>query len=77
METARVFTNGNSQAVRLPKAYRFQGDKVFVRRVGDGLLLLPCSDGWDSLLASLTMFTDDFMEERQQPPDQVRDLVFP
>lgn len=77
METARLFTNGNSQAVRLPKAFRFQGDRVYVHRVGSVVLLLPVAQAWDSLLASLDLFSDDFMAEREQPPEQLREQDFP
>ncbi len=41
METAKLFQNGRSQAVRLPKAFRFEGDEVYVKRVGNGVLLIP------------------------------------
>ena len=41
MKTARLFKNGQSQAVRLPKEYRFAGDKVLIKRVGNAVVLLP------------------------------------
>ena len=41
MKTARVFKHGNSQAVRLPKEFRFAGEEVQIKRVGAGVLLLP------------------------------------
>ncbi|MBR0307742.1 MAG: AbrB/MazE/SpoVT family DNA-binding domain-containing protein [Mogibacterium sp.] len=63
METAKVFTNGGSQAVRLPKTCRFSDDEVFVNHIGDVVLLYPKKDRWSSLLASLSLFTDDFLAD--------------
>ena len=76
METAKLFRSGNSQAVRLPKAFRFAGTKVFVKRIGNALLLLPESDSWQPFIESLTMFSEDFMQEREQPQRQDRPDVF-
>jgi antitoxin VapB len=76
METAKLFQNGQSQAVRLPKEYRFQGDQVYIRRLGDAVILLPYRDPWNTLIASLDLFSDDFMEEREQPTQQEREGFF-
>ena len=77
METAKLFQNGQSQAVRLPKKYRFEGEKVIIKRMGNAVVLLPCEDSWDTLFDSLEQFSDDFMEEdRQQPESQERESVF-
>jgi len=77
METAKLFKNGKSQAVRLPKEFRFVGNQVFIKRVGEAVILLPYKTPWETLLDSLTRFTDDFMQERIQPPAQEREGVFP
>jgi len=76
MVTAKLFQNGQSQAVRLPKAYRFKGDKVIVKRVGDAVILLPFDNPWSVLIDSLDQFTDDFMADRAQPPVQQRKQAF-
>ena len=76
METAKLFINGQSQAVRLPKKYRFEGDKVIIKRVGNAVVLLPYEDSWSTLFDSLEQFSDDFMAERQQPELQERDSAF-
>ena len=74
METAKLFQNGPSQAVRLPKKYRSEGEKVIIKRVGNAVVLLPCEDSWDTLFDSLEQFSDDFMEgDRQQPESQARE----
>ncbi len=67
METAKLFMNGRSQAVRLPMGFRFEGDEVFIKRVGNAVVLLPWSDSWQTLYESLEAFSEDFMEERGQP----------
>lgn len=77
METAKLFQNGKSQAVRLPKKYRFPGDRVLIKRVGNAVVLLPYQDSWETLFESLEQFSDDFMsEDRQQPTEQERENVF-
>lgn len=63
MTTAKLFENGRSQAVRLPKEYRFPGHEVLINRVGDIVLLIPKKDSWDSFVKALDLFTEDYMEE--------------
>jgi antitoxin VapB len=76
MKTARLFRNGQSQAVRLPKEYRFTGEKVLIKKVGNAVILLPQKGSWKSLLESLNRFSDDFMETRQQPDQRSRERLF-
>lgn len=73
MKTARLFRNGQSQAVRLPKEFRFEGDFVYVKRSGRAVVLLPAKGLWSSLADSLDKFSDDFMADRAQPPAQERE----
>ena len=53
METAKLFMNGRSQAVRLPKGFRFEGEEVFVKKVGNAVVLLPRQRSWETLYESL------------------------
>ena len=76
MKTAKLFQNGQSQAVRLPKEFRFEGDEVFIKRTGNVVMLIPTAHSWDALLSSLDKFTPDFMPERNQPDQQEREDVF-
>ncbi len=70
MKTAKLFQNGQSQAVRLPKEFRLEGEEVYIKKTGNVVQLIPISASWDSLFSSLNKFSSDFMEERQQlPPD--------
>ncbi len=60
MKTAKLFQNGQSQAVRLPKEFRFEGSQVYIQQVGNAVVLLPYAKPWDALFESLELFTDDF-----------------
>ena len=74
MMTAKLFENGRSQAVRLPKEYRFSGSEVAIGRIGDIVILMPKEDKWAGFLNSLELFTEDFMAEgREQPEMQERE----
>lgn len=76
MDTARLFRNGQSQAVRLPKEFRFDGEQVWIKRVGNAVVLLPYDQPWQILIDSLGQFSDDFMAERIQPDEQQREDLF-
>jgi len=77
MKIAKVFRSGNSQAVRIPKEFRLEGNEVEIRRKGDLLILRPKAHSWGTLIDSLTKFTDDFLADgRRQPPLQKRDRPF-
>ena len=77
LRTAKIFANGRSQAVRLPKEFRFEGEEVFIKRVGEVVVLIPYHEPWQSLFDSLDQFSDDFMTDRNQPKNQQqRDEVF-
>ena len=67
MKTAKIFQNGQSQAVRLPKEFRFDDCEVFIKKSGNVVQLIPRSDSWNSLFGSLKKFSSDFMPEREQP----------
>ncbi len=76
MKTAKLFQNGQSQAVRLPKDFRFQGKEVYIKKVGEMTILYPVKNPWDVLYQSLNMFSADFMETRVQPKQQDREDLF-
>lgn len=68
MDTAKLFTNGRSQAIRLPKAYRFEGSEVYIKRVSEGVLLIPKDNSmWDVWEKNLNKYSSAFITERNQP----------
>ncbi len=67
MTTAKVFKTGRSQAVRLPKEYRFGTREVCVTKVDDMVILYPQKKGWKILERAIRRFTEDFMADRDQP----------
>lgn len=76
MEIAKVFTNGGSQAVRLPKGCRFAKDEVLVNRIGSVVILMPKDDPWSSMLQGFRMFSDDFLKEGVEDlPVQEREFL--
>ena len=70
METAKLFANGQSQAVRLPKEYRFSGSEVYIQKVGHVVMLFPKDRAWETFLNGLNSFTADFLEEGRDQRDQ-------
>ena len=76
MKTAKLFQNGQSQAVRLPKEFRFEGGEVFIKRSGNAVILFPVAHSWDCLIGSLEKFSADYMSKRTQPKPQEREDLF-
>lgn len=73
MNTAKIFINGRSQAIRLPKEYRFKGDEVYINKIDDIVVIMPKNKKMASLMNIINKFTDDFMDERNQPAVQARE----
>ncbi len=71
---ARIFMNGRSQAVRLPRTFRFDVDEVFVRRQGEDVVLSPRAPVWDEFFAQPSAFGEEYLEDRDQPEVQERDF---
>jgi antitoxin VapB len=67
MNTAKIFVTGRSQAVRLPKEFRFDAEEVCVAKVDDMVILYPRDKGWDLLERGLERFTEDYMHRRELP----------
>lgn len=76
METAKVFETGRSQAVRLPKKFRFHVDEVIVQQLGDAVLLVPKESLWKTFTEGLNGFTSDIFEDgRNQGIQKERDIL--
>lgn len=74
METAKIFQNGRSQAVRLPKEFRFKGKEVFIHREGSKVILSEKPESWDDFFLSESKVTPDFLQEREQLEVEERDI---
>lgn len=78
MLIAKLFTNGSSQAVRLPKECRFDGTEVCVNRVGSSVILVPKEKAWETFLQGIDGFDDDYfdiMEHRHEPIEEQKGRV--
>lgn len=76
METAKIFENGRSQAVRLPQKYRFQADEVVIQKLGEAVLLVPKESLWNTFLDGVNSFTDDIFENgRDQGAQEDRESL--
>jgi antitoxin VapB len=76
VETTKLFYSGNSQAVRLPREFRFTEDRVYIKRMGNAIVLLPFGDPWRSLLDGIDLFSEDFMAARMQGEAETREQAF-
>ena len=76
METVKLFANGQSQAVRLPKSYRFEGEEVYAQKIGHTVMLFPKNTAWATFLDGLKGFSEDFMAgDRESIIEQERELL--
>ena len=71
-KVAKIFMNGRSQAVRLPKEFRFNTDEVYVTKQGQNIIISPKKTTWDEFFNTTPAFGDDFLNDRQdsQPQDR-------
>ena len=72
MMTAKIFENGRSQAVRLPKECRFTTNEVMINKVGEIVILVPKNTKWDSFMKAMDMFSEDFLEDGR-PPQNIQE----
>ena len=74
MTCTKVFTSGNSQAVRIPKEFHIDSHELFIKKIGTTIILYPQKQPWENLKKSFSEFTDDFMADgRVQPKQQERE----
>lgn len=75
MKEAKLFTNGQSQAVRLPKEFRFHGKSVYIKRSGAYVILIPKENPWRAMFEACGKFTSDFMAQRDQGDQEDREDI--
>lgn len=77
MTTAKLFPNGQSQAIRIPKEFRFENQsEVFIAKEGEALIVFPKSSKFNILFDALDHFSDDFLNDRNQPMQENREDIF-
>ena len=67
MDTAKIFKNGHSQAVRLPKSCRFDDQEVYIKKINNMVIIIPKDKIWEVMKEGIDKFTDDYMTTRNQP----------
>jgi antitoxin VapB len=73
MDSAKLFRNGRSQAVRLPRDYRFDGEEVYIKKIGNAVVLIPKDKVWEVHEAGVDYFSDDYLDDRKQPAPKKRE----
>ena len=76
MRTAKIVKNNTEQLVILPKEFQLQGNEVYIKKVGNAVVLISKDNPWQSLFDSLNLFSEDFMETREQPRLETREELF-
>lgn len=74
MTSIALINKGNSQTITLPAKYKINSKKIYIKKVGNAIYLIPFDNPWQSLFDSLKKFSDDFLENRKQP-DQLRETL--
>ncbi|MBD2327145.1 AbrB/MazE/SpoVT family DNA-binding domain-containing protein [Alkalinema sp. FACHB-956] len=72
MNTAKISTDGTHQIVRLPADFQSTGSKIYIKKVGNAIVLMAQTPPWQSLFERLEQFSEDFMTTRKQPPFEIR-----
>jgi len=75
METAKLTTDGDRQIVILPEQFHLSGNEVYIKKMGNAIVLISKENPWQTLFDSLEQFDDDFMESREQPKLQNRESL--
>ena len=73
VEAVNIQDLQGTQAINIPPSLKINDDKVYIKKIGNVLYLIPFHNPWQNLMDSLNEFTPDFMENRSQPPEQIRE----
>jgi len=71
---AKTFMNGRSQAIRLPKEFRFNTDEVFITKQGQNIIITAKKPTWDEFFDCESVFIDEFLNDRGDNQPQERDF---
>jgi antitoxin VapB len=72
--TVDIKNIGDNQTINIPKEMMINDDKVIVRKLGNALYVVPYKNPWENLINSLESFTSDFMDSREQPDWDKKEL---
>lgn len=75
MNTAKLLMNGDNQTVVLPREFQFQGNEVYIKKIGNAIVLISKENSWQTLFDAIELFSEDFMEIREQPELEVREAL--
>lgn len=75
MQSAKIFQNGQSQALRIPKEFRFEKKEVYLRKFGDLVIISPEKNQWKAFLEGLDEFAEEILPDRCQPPIENREEI--
>ena len=73
-ETVKIKKKSGAQIIQIPEGLKIEDDKVYLKKVGNSIYVIPFHNPWESLINSTELFTKDFLDERGQPNVQKRDL---
>lgn len=73
VEAINIQNKEGSQAIPIPDDLKISDNKVYIKKVGNALYIIPFHNPWQNVFDSLEQFTSDFMEDRNQPFEQARD----
>lgn len=73
MKTAKLITTNDNQTLILPKEFKFDGNEVYIKKIGNAVVLISKENPWEVMFDSLELFSEDFMETREQPQLDIRD----
>jgi antitoxin VapB len=76
MNLAKIVQDGKTQSLILPDEFHLEGDEVYIKKVGTALVVIPKNNPWQPLFDSLSQFSEDFMETREQPKLETREELF-
>lgn len=76
MNIVKLSKNNEHQFVDLPQAYQIEGEEAYIKKIGNVILLIPKDNPWQALFSSLELFSDDFMQQREQPSQSEREELF-
>lgn len=75
MKIAKLLMNDDNQTVVLPKEFQFKGNEVYIKKIGNAIVLISKENPWETLFHSLELFSEDFLETREQPSLEVREAL--